>query len=47
MASLCGVINILIGETVIHGITEISRHFVFDLTCDVIDKVEVNETWFP
>ena len=41
------VIDILVVKAVIHGITEIAQHFVFDLTYDVIGEAEVNETWFP
>ena len=47
MGSYAPVIDILVGEAVIHGITEIDQHFVFEPTCDVIDEAEVNETWFP
>ena len=34
-------------KAVLHGITEMPQHLVFDLTCDVIDEAEFNETWFP
>ena len=30
------VTDILVGKMVIHGITEITQHFVIGLTCDVI-----------
>ena len=33
-------------EVVLHDCAEIAQHFVFDLTCDVIDEREVNETCF-
>ena len=26
---------------------ELGKHFVFDMTCDVIGDEEVNEIWFP
>ena len=41
------VMDIFAGKVVIHGIAEMGQHVVFDLTCDVIGKTEVNETWFP
>ena len=43
-AAYAPVIDILVGKAVIHGITEIAQHFVFDLTCDIIGDSEVNET---
>ena len=45
-AAYAPVIDILVGEAVIHGITEMAQHFVFNPTCDVIDEAEVNETCF-
>ena len=35
------VIDILVGEAVIHRITKMAQDFVFDLTCDVIGEPEV------
>ena len=32
MGSLCACHQYLVGKVVIHDLTEISRHFVFDLT---------------
>ena len=50
MGSLCGCClcyctSILVGKAVIHGITKIAQHFVFDLvlTCDVIGGSEVKD----
>ena len=39
-AAHASVIDSLAGKTVIHGITEIVEHFVFDLTSDVIVDLE-------
>ena len=46
-AAYTPVIDMLVVKAVIHGITEIAQHFIFDLTCDVIVEAEVNEIWFP
>ena len=40
------IIDILVGKAVINEITEMIKHFVFDLTCDDIGKAEVNVAWF-
>ena len=40
------VMDIFAGKAVIHGIVEMGQPFLFDLTCDVIGKAEVIETWF-
>ena len=42
-AAYSPIIDILIGKAVIHVITEMAQHFVFDVTCDVIGEIEVNE----
>ena len=46
-AAYAPVIDILVGEVFIHGITEMAQHFIYDLTCDIIGEAGVNETWFP
>ena len=46
MVSLCSSHGYFAGEAVINRIAEMGQHFVFDLTCDVIDEAEINETWF-
>ena len=46
-AAYAPVINILVWKAVIHGITEMAQHFVFDLNCDIISEAEAKETWFP
>ena len=46
-AAYAPVIDILVGKTVIHGITEMAQHFVFNLTYDIIGEGEVNKTWLP
>ena len=43
-AAYTSVIDILVGEAIIHGSTKMAQHFVFDLTCNVIGEPEVNET---
>ena len=43
-ATYAPVIDIFVGKAVIHGITEMARHFAFDRTCDVIGYAVVNET---
>ena len=45
-AAYAPVMDISAEKAVIHGIAERGQHVVFDLTCDVIGEVEVNETWF-
>ena len=45
--SYAPVMDIFAGKAVIHGISEMGEHFVFDLICDCMGEAEVNETWFP